>query len=154
MKGETMLIVSKCLAGEPCRYDGKDNLVPEIRALVERGEAVTVCPEVLGGLPTPRMPSEKQRDGRILSKQGEDVTEAFVRGAERAMATCCEHGCTGAILKARSPSCGKGVIYDGSFTGKRVTGNGVFAQMLLDAVIPVMTEEEYTKRESKKDGAV
>ena len=97
-----MLIVSKCLAGIPCRYDGKDNLVPEIKALVER-----------------------------------------------AMAICCEHGCTGAILKARSPSCGKGVIYDGSFTGKRVPGSGVFAQMLLDAGVSVMTEEEYLQKRDK-----
>ena len=137
-----LLIVSKCLAGIPCRYDGKDNLVPEIKALVERGEAVAVCPEVLGSLPTPRTPSELQPDGRVLNKQGEDVTAQFVSGAERALEICREHGCAGAILKARSPSCGKGVIYDGSFAGKRVPGNGVFAQMLLDAGIPVMTEEE------------
>ena len=142
-----MLIVSKCLAGVPCRYDGKDNLVPEIKALVKRGEAVAVCPEVLGGLPTPRTPSEIQTGGRVLSKQGEDVTKQFTCGAERAMALCREHGCTGAILKARSPSCGKGVIYDGSFTGTRVPGSGVFAQMLLDAGIPVMTEEEYLQKE-------
>jgi uncharacterized protein YbbK (DUF523 family) len=146
-----MYIVSKCLAGEPCRYDGKDNLVPEIRALVERGEAVAVCPEALGGLPTPRAPSEIQPDGRILSKTGEDVTEAFLHGAERAAAICRAHGCTGAILKARSPSCGKGLIYDGSFTGKRAAGNGVFAQMLLDAGIPVMTEEEYREKERPAD---
>ena len=99
-----MIVVSKCLAGEPCRYDGGDNLVPEVRALVERGEAIAVCPEVLGGLPTPRTPSEIQTDGRVRSKQGEDVTEAFLRGAERAMEICRENGCTAAILKARSPS--------------------------------------------------
>lgn len=138
-----MLIVSKCLAGAPCRYDGRDNLVPELRALVEAGEAVAVCPEVLGGLPTPRVPSEIQPDGRVVSRQGEDVTAQFVVGAERAMAVCREHGCTGAVLKARSPSCGKGVIYDGSFTGTRIQGNGVFAQMLLRKGVPVMTEEEY-----------
>ena len=143
-----MYLVSKCLAGFPCRYDGKDNLVPEIRALVEAGKAVAVCPEVLGGLPTPRAPSEIQPDGRVLSKRGEDVTEQFFRGAERAMAICRAHGCTGAILKARSPSCGKGMIYDGSFTGKRVSGSGVFAQMLLDAGIPVRTEEEFTAEEA------
>jgi len=141
-----MLIVSKCLAGVPCRYDGKDNLVPEIKALVERGEAVAACPEVLGGLPTPRTPSELQPDGRVLNKQGEDVTAQFVSGAERALEICREHGCAGAILKARSPSCGKGVIYDGSFAEKRVPGNGVFAQMLLDAGIPVMTEEEHLQK--------
>ncbi|MBO4915979.1 MAG: DUF523 domain-containing protein [Oscillospiraceae bacterium] len=142
-----MLVVSKCLAGAACRYDGKDNLVPEIRALVEAGEAVAVCPEVLGGLPTPRTPSELQPGGRIVNRQGEDVTEQFVSGAERAMAICREHGCTGAVLKARSPSCGKGEIYDGSFTGTRVPGNGVFAQMLLNADVPVMTEEEFSEKE-------
>ncbi|MBE7008043.1 MAG: DUF523 domain-containing protein [Ruminococcaceae bacterium] len=144
-----MLIVSKCLAGVSCRYDGKDNLVPEIKALVESGEAVAVCPEVLGGLPTPRTPSEIQPDGRILNKHGEDVTAQFTCGAERAMAICREHGCAGAILKARSPSCGKGVIYDGSFAGKCVPGNGVFAQMLLDAGIPVMTEEEHLQKRNE-----
>lgn len=148
-----MFIVSKCLAGVPCRYDGKDNLVPEVKALVERGEAVAVCPEVLGGLPTPRTPSELQPDGRVLNKQGEDVTAQFVSGAERALEICREHGCAGAILKARSPSCGKGVIYDGSFAGKRVPGNGVFAQMLLDAGIPVMTEEEHLQKR-KEHGTV
>ena len=140
-----MLIVSRCLAGEPCRYDGRDNLISEIKTLVDAGEAVAVCPEVLGGLPTPRVSSERLPDGRVISREGADVTEAFVKGAERAMGICRSHGCTGAILKARSPSCGKGVIYDGSFTGARVTGNGVFAQMLLDAGVPVVTEEEFVK---------
>lgn len=138
-----MLAVSKCLAGFPCRYDGRDNLVPELRALVEAGEAVAVCPEELGGLPTPRAPSELQPDGRVRNNLGEDVTAQFVRGAERAAAICRAHGCTGAVLKARSPSCGRGVVYDGGFTGTLVSGSGVFAQMLLRAGVPVMTEEEY-----------
>jgi len=137
-----MLVVSACLAGEPCRYDGRDNLVPEIKALVERGEAVAVCPETLGGLPTPRVPCEIQPDGRVVTRLGEDVTAQFAAGAERALALCRAHGCTGAVLKARSPSCGRGVIYDGSFTGARVPGSGVFAQLLLDAGVPVTTEEE------------
>lgn len=138
-----MLIVSECLAGVPCRMDGKAKLTPEIKALVDAGEAVAVCPEALGGLPTPRVPSERLPDGRVVNRLGEDVTAEFVSGAERAMAICRAHGCAGAVLKARSPSCGKGVIYDGSFTGTRVAGNGVFAQMLLDAGIPVTTEEEF-----------
>lgn len=142
-----MLIVSKCLTGAPCRYDGGDNLVGALRDLAARGEAVAVCPEVLGGLPTPRTPSELQPDGRVLAKTGEDVTEAFVRGAKRAMALCLAHGCTGAVLKARSPSCGCGIVYDGSFTGTRVPGNGVFAQRLLDVGIPVLTEEEFLTKE-------
>ena len=147
-----MLIVSKCLAGEPCRYDGGDNLVPELRALVERGGAAAVCPEVLGGLPTPRVPCELQPDGRVLSKRGEDVTEAFHLGAARAMELCREHGCTGAVLKARSPSCGCGEVYDGSFTGARVAGNGVFARLLLDASIPVETEEDYLRQTNAAKG--
>ena len=142
-----MLLVSMCLAGIPCRMDGKAKLVPEIKALLERNEAIAVCPEVLGGLPTPRIPSEIQPDGRVRNQQGDDVTAQFVRGAEQAMTICRTHGCTGAILKARSPSCGKGCIYDGSFTGTRVPGNGVFAKKLLDAGIPVMTEEEYLTKE-------
>ena len=142
-----MLVVSMCLAGISCRYDGRDNLVPKIKALLERNEAIAVCPEVLGGLPTPRIPSEIQPDGRVLNQQGDDVTEHFARGAEQAMTICRTHGCTGAILKARSPSCGKGCIYDGSFNGTLVPGNGVFAQKLLDAGIPVMSEEEYLTKE-------
>ena len=142
-----MLLVSMCLAGIPCRMDGRAKLVPEIKALLERNEAIAVCPEVLGGLPTPRIPSEIQPDGRVRNQQGDDVTAQFVRGAEQAMTICRTHGCTGAILKARSPSCGTGCIYDGSFTGTLVPGNGVFAQKLLDAGIPVMTEEEYLTKE-------
>ncbi|MBQ9719262.1 MAG: DUF523 domain-containing protein [Oscillospiraceae bacterium] len=138
-----MLIVSECLAGVPCRMDGKAKLVPGIKALVDAGEAVTACPEVLGGLLTPRAPSERLPDGRVVNKLGEDVTAAFVRGAERAMEICRANGCNGAVLKSRSPSCGKDAIYDGSFTGTCVAGNGVFAQMLLDAGVPVMTEKEF-----------
>lgn len=139
------LLVSKCLAGVPCRYDGGDNLVPELRDLVESGRAVAVCPEVLGGLPTPRTPSERLGDGRVISRSGEDVTDAFMLGAQRAMAICRAYGCGGAVLKARSPSCGRDMIYDGSFTSTRVAGNGVFAQLLLDAGIPVLTEEEWAQ---------
>ena len=142
-----MLLVSECLAGVSCRYDGRDNLIPEIQAMVEAGEAIAVCPEVLGGLPTPRTPSEQQPDGSVRDRHGKDVTAAFAGGAARAMEICRAHGCTGAVLKARSPSCGKGMIYDGSFTGALVPGNGVFAQMLLEAGIPVMTEEEYLVKE-------
>ena len=138
-----MFVISMCLAGIPCRYDGEEKLVPEIKALLERNEAIAVCPEVLGGLPTPRIPSEIQPDGRVLNQQGDDVTAQFVRGAEQALMICRTHGCTGAILKARSPSCGKDCIYVGSFTGTLAPGNGVFAKKLLDAGIPVMTEEEY-----------
>ena len=137
-----MILISACLAGKKCRMDGKDKLVPEIRRLVENGEAVAVCPEVLGGLPTPRSPSERRGD-RIVNAAGEDVTEQFRRGAEKALRICKENGCTMAILKSKSPSCGCGVIHNGQFDGGLIEGNGVFAQMLLDAGIKVMTEKDF-----------
>ena len=140
-----MYLVSACLAGVPCRMDGQSKPVPAIRSFVERGEAVLVCPEVLGGLPTPRAPSERQPDGRVVNCEGRDVTAEFRLGAEKALALCLERGCSCAILKARSPSCGKGEIYDGSFTKTRVPGNGVCAELLLAHGIPVLTEEEFLK---------
>ena len=136
-----MLLVSECLTGKPCRMDGKSKLVPEIKRLVDEGKAVAVCPEVLGGLPTPRDPSEI-RNGRVVTETGRDVTDAFVQGAEKALRICMEHGCKCAILKSKSPSCGSGQIHDGTFRGGLVPGNGVFAQMLLDAGIKVVTEKD------------
>ena len=138
-----MYLISACLAGEPSRMDGRSKPRPEILDLVKAGQAVLVCPEVLGGLPTPRSPSERQPDGRVVNKLGQDVTGAFSRGAALALEICRSTGCACAILKARSPSCGKGEIYDGSFTGTRVPGNGACAGLLLEAGIPVLTEEEY-----------
>lgn len=137
-----MLLVSQCLTGACCRYDGGTNLMPWVKALVEAGEAVSVCPEVLGGLPTPRCPSELQPDGRVVNRQGEDVTAAFREGAARALAIGQAQGCTGAILKARSPSCGVGEVYDGTFSHTLTPGNGIFAQLLLENGIPVRTEED------------
>ena len=145
-----MIVVSKCLAGVRCRYDGCSNLVPAIKDLVDAGEAIPVCPEVLGGLPTPRAPSEIQPDGNVKNKLGEDVTDAFVGGAEAAFSISVASGCTGAILKARSPSCGAGTVYDGSFSSKTIDGNGLFAQLLWEADIPVLTEEEYLAQHRSK----
>ena len=136
------ILISKCLAGFCCRYDGGNNLVPEIRALCERGLAVAVCPEELGCLPTPRVPSER-RGNLVVSRDGHDVTASFTAGAEKALLIARENGCRTAILKARSPSCGKGCIYNGEFTGELVAGNGVTTDLLLQNGITVMTEEEY-----------
>ena len=140
-----MILVSKCLLGVPCRMDGQSKLVPEILKLYEEGKAVPVCPEVLGGLPTPREPAEKLPDGRVINRLGEDVTEQFQKGAEEALRTCLQTGCTSAILKSKSPSCGFGLIHNGKFDGGLVDGNGIFADLLLAAGIPVMTEEGYIK---------
>lgn len=136
-----MYLVSACLAGRRCRYDGKDGRVEWVAELVALGEAVAVCPEVLGGLPTPRAPSERVGE-RVVSAEGADVTAAFAHGAREALRVCEAHGCTAAILKARSPSCGCGHIYDGTFSGVLAKGNGVFADLLLGQGIPVRTEED------------
>ena len=137
-----MILVSECLTGVPCRMDGKAKLVPEIKRLVDAGEAIAVCPEVLGGLPTPREPSEL-RGGRAVTRSGADVTDAFLKGARESLQICLEQGCTLAVLKSKSPSCGYGQIHDGTFGGGLVPGNGIFAQMLIEAGIPVMTETDY-----------
>ena len=139
------ILVSGCLAGFNCRYDGGNNLVPEIRQLLEDGLAVTACPEQLGGLPTPRIPSERVGN-RVVNREGTDVTAEFKAGAEAALRIALENGCRAAILKSRSPSCGKGCIYNGQFTGELVPGNGVTTDLLLHHGIEVLTEEEYLTR--------
>ncbi len=136
-------MVSACLAGTPCRYDGRSNLRPEIAALVERGEAVPVCPEVLGGLPTPRTPSERKGES-VVSATGDDVTGAFAAGAEAALYIAEECGCSAAVLKARSPSCGCGRIYDGTFTHTLIDGDGLFAALLRRKGFQLFTEETFS----------
>lgn len=135
-------VVSACLAGLPCRYDGRTNFKPEVAELVASGLAVPVCPEEMGGLPTPRTPSEL-RDGRVVAADGCDVTAEFLAGAEAALYVAEEYGCDAAILKARSPSCGCGRIYDGSFSRTLIEGNGIFAEMLLKKNFEVFTEETW-----------
>ncbi|WP_415714308.1 DUF523 domain-containing protein [Maridesulfovibrio sp.] len=120
-----MYIVSGCLAGLCCRYDGGDNADERVMKLVAEGRAIPVCPEQLGGLATPRPPCEIV-NGKILSNEGNDVTEKFTRGAEEALKLAKLVGSKKAILKARSPSCGIGRIYDGTFSGKLIDGDGFF----------------------------
>ncbi|MCR5611168.1 MAG: DUF523 domain-containing protein [Clostridiales bacterium] len=132
-----MIVVSKCLTGCPCRYDGKSKPDPAIAALVLRGEAIAVCPEQLGGLPTPRVSAELTGTGgdvldgkaRAVTRDGRDVTEAFVKGAYEALRIAKKTGAERAILKSKSPSCGCGAVYDGSFTGSIVPGDGVAAAL-------------------------
>ena len=135
-------VVSACLAGLPCRYDGRTNFKPDVAELVASGLAVPVCPEEMGGLPTPRTPSERL-NGRVVAADGYDVTAEFLAGAEAALYVAEEYGCDAAILKARSPSCGCGRIYDGTFSRTLIEGNGVFAEMLLKKNFEVFTEETW-----------
>lgn len=136
------ILVSHCFLGEPCRYDGASRLDKQVLALHRAGHnLIPVCPEVLGGLDVPREPAELQPDGRVLTRDGADVTAAYRAGAERALEIARENGCTAAVLKARSPSCGCGEIYDGTFTGAVTPGWGVAARLLREAGIEVMDEE-------------
>ena len=132
------LLISACLLGENCKYDGGNNALPpeKLAALRERFELVPVCPERLGGLPTPRVPSER-RDGRVVNREGVDVTDAFRRGAEETLRIARENGCRRALLKTNSPSCGSGTIYDGSFSGTLTGGYGVAAELLIHEKIEV-----------------
>ena len=140
MKKEKIL-VSACFLHEGYKYDGGANINEKIIGLAEKYEFVLICPEVFGGLSTPRLPSEIV-DDKVLNEIGEDVTEAFVSGAHEAMELAIKHGCKKAILKAKSPSCGKGLIYDGSFSHTIIEGDGVAAKLLMENGITVYTENE------------
>ena len=133
------LLISACLLGRNCKYNGGNNYTPLAEALGERYELVPVCPECLGGLPIPHEPSERVGD-RVLSRSGEDVTAAFRRGADRTLEAARRCGARRAVLKERSPSCGCCAIYDGTFTGTVVPGDGLTAELLLAAGIEVLGE--------------
>lgn len=143
-----MVAVSWCLCGRECRYDGTAKPDAQAMALAEGG-ALCICPEVMGGLPIPREPAEivggdgyDVLDGRarVISVSGKDVTAEYVAGAEKALRLCREKGVTHALLKANSPSCGSGRIYDGSFTGGKRKGDGVTAALFKRNGIAVTTE--------------
>lgn len=143
-----MILISACLVGLNCKYNGENNFNKEIFDMVKNGEAIFVCPEQLGGLNTPRVPSEiKYIDGirHVITKDGRDVTKEYEIGALETLKMTKKLGITKAILKANSPSCGCGKIYDGTFTGTKIIGNGITTQILLDNGIDVITEEELKK---------
>lgn len=147
-----MIIISACLCGVNCKYSGENNLNEKAVQLFKQGKAVLVCPEQMGGLSTPRPPCEiiggtgaDVLDGkcRVMTNNcQDDVTSKFIKGAEETMRLAKECGACLAILKSRSPSCGHGTIYDGSFTGRKINGNGVTAELLERSGIRVITEEE------------
>ena len=136
------ILVSACLLGVCCRYDGESRPCRDVMRLRDGVEMVPVCPEQLGGLPTPRPPAEI-REGRVITREGQDVTAAYQKGAEEAARLYELLGCEYAILKARSPSCGCGEIYDGTFTGTLIQGDGVTARLLMDRGVTVMTDETF-----------
>jgi len=134
-------LCSACLLGIKCRYDGKDALNKKVVELLKTGLLIPVCPEQLGGLPTPREPAEMVGK-RVITRSGEDVTEKFMRGAEETLKIAKLLGVKEAILKQGSPSCGCGRIYNGTFSGKIVKGDGITASLLKKHGIKVITEEE------------
>ncbi len=136
-----MILVSACLLGHDCKYNGGNNDNAAVHQYLEGKDWVCFCPERASGLPAPRLPSEI-RGERVYSKAGDDVTAEFRLGAEKALAFCRAHGVTEAILKARSPSCGVHAVYDGTFTGKVVSGMGVTARLLDENGIRLMDEED------------
>ncbi|HBW27967.1 MAG TPA: DUF523 domain-containing protein [Hungateiclostridium thermocellum] len=151
-----MLLVSACLIGVNCKYNGKNNLNKKVMKLCSEETLIPVCPEQLGGCPTPRVPSEiADGDGadvldgksRVMNKNGEDVTEYFIKGAQEVLKIAKTMGIKKAILKARSPSCGFGSIYDGTFSGKTKRGNGVTSEILVRNGVSVLTEEDILTKE-------
>lgn len=138
------LLISACLLGIDCRYDGKNNHLDNatIKKLNKKYHLVAVCPEQMGGLATPRVPSEIQADGRVLDKNGKDVSSCFIKGAEIACSLAHMHNAKKALLKANSPSCGNKQVYDGLFRGRAVPGKGIAAEMLEKQGITVFNENE------------
>lgn len=138
------ILVSACLLNMNCRYNGQGQTMPHVEKLLLKHHLIPICPEIYGGLSTPREPSEL-KNGRVLTKSGKDFTEYFERGAHEILALANLYHCTYAILKERSPSCGYKKIYDGTFTGKLIAGNGVLADLLAKNGIEIINETETEK---------
>ena len=148
------ILISRCLLGEPCRYDGqcKAGIQNELlRVGIKETDYVSICPECEGGLPTPRSPSEISdgtalevlaNQGRVIAKNGNDNTTAFLKGASIALERCLDNNIKVALLKSKSPSCGSGLIYDGTFSGQLIPGNGVTTELLRKHSILVLNETQ------------
>ena len=144
-----MILVSACLLGIDCKYNGLNNKNENVLKYLEGKEYIIACPEQLGGLTTPRNPSEivkigenEINDYKLLSNEGKDVSENFIKGAEETLKIAKIFNCTEAILKEGSPSCGSSFIYDGSFTGKKICGQGVTTDLLRKNNIKVISENQ------------
>ena len=137
------VLISACLAGINCKFNGENNLLDSgiLDEISKKYHLLFICPEVFGGLSTPREPAE-MKGGLVVTKTAKDVSENFKFGAEICLKIAKLNGCKKAILKARSPSCGSGQIYDGSFTKKLIFGDGVVAKLLKENEILVFSEDE------------
>lgn len=135
------ILVSACLLGRNCKYDGGNNYNADLVEMLKGHEITEVCPEVLGGLPTPRIPAEIV-NGKVVNREGISVDKEFRQGAQIALEIAKREGVDMAILQSRSPSCGVGLIYDGTFKGGKKEGNGVFVRMLMEEGIKVVDVAE------------
>ena len=151
-----MILISACLLGRNVKYSGGNNLCPWLEKYYNTDDFIAICPECFGVLPIPRPPAEIQGgsgedvlngSAKVSDKDGKDVTQNFISGAQKALAYAKKHNASCAILKARSPSCGCGMVYDGSFSGGKKAGNGVTAALFLQHGIKVYTEETITEEE-------
>lgn len=138
------IAVSACLLGINYKYNGGNNYSEKLEKLLEKHEVIPICPEVLGGLPIPRDPSEIV-NGEVLTDKGKSVDKEFRNGAKKALEIVKESGAELVVLQSRSPSCGLGKIYDGSFTGRLVEGDGVFVKLLKDEGIKVVDVSNFIK---------
>lgn len=146
------IIVSACLLGDKVRYDGTGKPSKELLDFLkdQKIRIHKICPEILGGLPCPRIPAEiDQNTNKVLNKSREDVSEQFLMGAVSTLKYCQTNGIKIAVLKSKSPSCGKGLIYDGTFSGRLCAGNGCTAQLLMQNGIDVFDETELQKLKIK-----
>lgn len=153
-KSEKIYLVSACLVGLACRYNGKHEEDKVVRSILQEAKLIPVCPEQVGGLPTPRSPAEivngsgedvLENQARVVNVKGEDVTEFFIKGAFQVLKMARMTGCRGAILKEKSPSCGLRKIYDGSFNGVLRKGKGVTTALLSKEGIEVVSENDIRK---------
>ncbi|WP_125152734.1 DUF523 domain-containing protein [Clostridium rectalis] len=149
-----MIIISACLCGINCKYNGKNNLSEDVLKLFKQKKAILVCPEQLGGLQTPRPPQEiingtgmevLKRLSKVKDLAGNESTDKFIKGAYETLNIAKECKAQYAILKSNSPSCGYGMIYDGTFSGKKIKGNGVTAELLRKNGIKIFTEYDFEK---------
>lgn len=136
-----MIGVSSCLAGCKCTFRGNDHLIEVVKELVDNNEAIMICPEVLGGMSTPRLPCEI-KDGRVIDIDGKDKTQEYQLGAKKSLETLKKYNIDVVLLKALSPSCGKDRIYDGTFSHTIIEGNGITCQLLQDNGIIVFNEDK------------
>lgn len=145
-----MILVSACLLGINCKYDGDNNKNDNIKKYLEGKQFIIVCPEQLGGLTTPRVPSEiiKGRDidcYKVISKDGIDVTENFIKGAKESLKIAKMYNCKEAILKEGSPSCGSCKVYDGTFSGTKINGMGITAALLKKEGLKILSEKDFER---------